>query len=370
MNMNNIPYITIPEGSVKQIQINGTKVWERAHIYGVKWSGGSASTMSRTDDAASFSAPVIGKGTTKGSSPFDNCYPWSEIKTVTQDSNYLVAIPKFWYKITKSGATMTFQIADKAISGFLVSPMHADRGDGKGERDIAYIGRYKCNTSYKSQANYTPVTSITRATARSKIAALGTGYYQQDYAAFWTIRMLFLVEFANWNSQSILQNTTNYSSVSEIKTGNTSSMAYHTGISANGYSIAYRYIEDPWENVLEWIDGIYFSGTNVYCINNPTKFSDTANGTNICTKPTTGGHIKSWTIPSSSTFKWALFPATTNGDTAGYINDYYYPQSGTVLYTGGSRISGVNHGAFMTYCDFTATGTSAYITTRLMKLPS
>ena len=369
MILENVNYISVPEGSVFYIEKDGVKLWDRAHIYGVTWTGTNTSVMQRTDDASLFSSPVIGKGTTNGSSPFDSCYPWSKIKTVVLDSNYLVEIPKFWYKITKSGTAMSIQIADKAVSGFLVSPMHADRGDGSGERDVAYIGRYKCNTSYKSQANYAPVASMTRATARSKIKALGTGYYQQDYASFWTVRMLFLVEFANWNSQSILQNTTNYPSVSDIKTGSTSSMTYHTGISANGYSIAYRYIEDPWENVLEWIDGIYFASGNVYCINNPTQFSDSANGTKICTKPTTGGHIKSWTVPSSSTYKWALFPATTNGETAGYVNDYYYPQSGTVLYTGGSRTSGVNHGAFMTYCDFTATSTSAYITTRLMKLP-
>ena len=46
-------------------------------------------------------------------------------------------------------------------------------------------------------------------------------------------------------------------------------MTYHTGISSNGYSVQYRYVEDPWENTLEWIDGIYYSGANVYCINNP-----------------------------------------------------------------------------------------------------
>ena len=59
----------------------------------------------------------------------------------------LVAIPKFWYKWTKSGNSLKLQIADKETDGFHVSPAHADRGDGKGERDIVYIGRYHCNTN-------------------------------------------------------------------------------------------------------------------------------------------------------------------------------------------------------------------------------
>lgn len=369
MDFKNIPYILIPEGQVKKIAIDDKIIWERAHIYGVTWNGSNTAAMSRTDDSKNFSSPTTGKGTTKGSSPFDTCYPWKDIKPVTLDGNNLVSIPKFWYKITTNGATLSIQISDKKISGFLTSPMHADRGDGKGERDIAYIGRYKCNTNYKSLSGYAPVNNMTRATARSKIAALGTGYYQQDFASFWTIRLLFLVEFATWDGQSVLQNSTNYGSISDIKTGSTSSMAYHTGISSNGYSIAYRYIEDLWENVLEWIDGIYFSGSNVYCINNPAKFSDTANGTNIGTKTTADGYIKSWRVPSSNTFKWALWPASTNGATVGYINDYYYPQSGAILYTGGSRLAITNHGPFMLYCDFTSTGVSQFITTRLMKLP-
>lgn len=369
MDFKNIPYITIPEGPVKSIKVGSTQIWERAHIYGVNWAGGTAATMTRTDDASSFSAPKIGTGTTKGSSSFDNCYPWKDMSVETISGNVLVKIPKFWFKWTKSGTTMKLQIADKPVNGFLVSPMHQDRGDGKGERDYAYIGRHKCNSSYKSVSGQSPIFSKTIDACRTGIKNLGTGFYQEDYAAFWTIRMLALVEFATWNLPSVLLSTTNYDTVANIKTGNVTAMTYHTGVSANKYSFQYRYIEDLWINGLEWLDGLYYSGTSVYCINNPTKFAVGSNGTKIGTRPTTTGFISSWTIPTSSNFKWALIPAATTTNESYTYDGYYYQSTGTVAYIGGARTLLPVHGPFFLYTDFTNTSTSTVITSRLMYLP-
>ena len=369
MNLNQMGYLTIPEGKVASISANGIKIWERAHIYGVSWAGGTSAAMTRTDDSAKFAQPVIGKGTTKGSSPFDNCYPWNKMNVVVDGSNTLVSIPKFWYKWGKSGSTQTLQIADKPVPGFYVSPMHADRGDGKGERDIAYIGKYKCSSSYSSASGQAPITSISIATARSKIKALGNGFYQQDYASFWTIRMLFLVEWATWDSQSVLENTTDFAAQGNIVTGKTSGMAYHTGISADGYSVQYRNIEDQWENILEWVDGLYFSGANMYIVNNPNNFATGSNGTLIGTRSTGTGYIKSWTIPTKSGYEWALIPASVATDESYTYDGYYYTSTGTIAYIGGARGSWELHGAFFMYTDFTATSTSSVITTRLMKLP-
>ena len=370
MEFKNTAALNIPEGTVKYIHdSNNILLWRRPFIYGVSWAGGTSPTMTRTDDAASFGNPVIGRGTTKGSSPFDNCYPWSEMKIVTDGNNVLVAIPKFWYKWTKVSATMKLQIADRKMPGFYVSPMHADRGDGKGERDIAYIGKHKCVYDYRSRAGFAPITSITIGTARTNIKNLGTGYYQQDYASFWTLRMLFLVEWATWDSQSVLQNTTDYDSLANVRTGDTASMSYHTGISASGRSVQYRYVEDPWENMLEWLDGLYFSGTSVYVINNPNNFAVGSNGTQIGTRTTSSGYIKSWTVPSTSGYQWALIPATVATSESYTYDSYYYVSSGTVAYIGGARNAWDVHGAFFMYTDFTASSASTVISTRVMKLP-
>lgn len=369
MNMNNIPYITIPEGSVKTIHKDGAKIWERAHIYGVKWAGGTSPAMTRTDEAENFSTPIIGIGTTKGSSPFDNCYPWKDITVETINTNVLVKIPKFWYKWSKSGTTMTLQIADKKVAGFYISPMHADRGDGVGERDYAYIGRYKCNSSYKSQSGYASLCSKTIGAMRTGIKNLGTGFYQQDYASFWTLRMLFLVEWATWDGMSVIENTNNYSAVSDYRSGKCASMSYHTGISADGYNTQYRYVEDPWESILEWMDGLYFSGSSFYVINNPNNFTTGSNGTKLGTRSTGTGYISSWTIPSASGYQWALIPSGVATGESYTMDGYYYTSSGTVPYIGGARTSWELHGPFFMYTDFTASSTSTVITSRLMYLP-
>ena len=69
---------------------------------------------------------------------------------------------------------MKLQISDTAQEGFFVSPAHADRGDGKGERDKVYVGAYHCGTNYKSTTGVKPIASITRDTARTNIHNLGS----------------------------------------------------------------------------------------------------------------------------------------------------------------------------------------------------
>lgn len=369
IDFSKVKKIVIPEGNVKKIVDSSNRILWEQKIYGVKWTGGTTTSLTRTDDAVGLTA-TPGKGTVKGSSSFDKIEPWASIKKVTDGNNVLVSIPKFYYKWTKSSSTLTLQISDKYVDGFYVSPMHMNRGDGKGEREIAYIGRYKCASStYYSKTGQTALANMSRATARSKIKALGTGYYQADFAAFWTLRMLFLVEYATWDGVSLFNRV---EASAYQKTGGTDAMTYHTGTSANSYNIQYRYVENPWAMGLEWIDGIYMKSGVAYGILNPTKFSDTTNGTNLGTFPT-DGYIKSFAIPSNSNFKWALIPSATGGSATTYIPDYTYGKTatnGVCMYSGGSRtVSLSQNGPFMMYYDFTTTQTSTAIFTRLMKLP-
>lgn len=345
------------------------------NIYGVSWDGSSSTKLTRTNDSENFSAPVPALGGTGGSSPFDSCYPWSEIERVTIDGNELVKIPKFWYRITKVGNSLSFKIADGPVKGFNVSPAHADRGDGKGERDYVYIGRYKCtSSSYKSVTNTALKTNVTRATARSGITSLGSGYYMQDFALWWTVRMLYLVEFADWNSQAVIgYGCGNGSSV--VNTGTTDSMSYHTGTMQSarttyGTGVQYRWIEDPWGNAYEWCDGIRFSGSDVYVFNNPSEYSDTSGGTKTGTRPTSGGYISQWSVPSVSGYDWALYPSAVSGSDSTYVADYcYYYSSGVVLYVGGNYNQSQDHGAFSLSGFYAASGSLSSVGARLQYLP-
>lgn len=343
------------------------------HIYGVQWDGGSSSVWSRTDEAETFTDPVPSVNNSAGSSPFDNCMPWSGMQKVTDSkAGSLVSIPKFWYKWTRSGNIMKLQIADRAVEGFSVSPAHQDRGDGKGERDTVYIGRYHCNSSYKSVTRNTPKVNISRATARSGISAIGSAYWQMDYAMLWTIWMLYLVEFADWDSQTKIGYGCGGATSSPPSVGASDSMPYHTGTvkadrATAGVGCQYRWIEDLWGNVFDWCDGIYFYSSYVYGIKDPSQFSDTANGTRVGSRPTTSGIISKWTTPSTEGFEWLLFPSTVQSSMA-YVKDHYsYGNNGRALYFGGNT-NNTNWGLFYLRSDC---GSSDYYSgtgCRLMKL--
>lgn len=365
--------ITYTEGGVTKTATQAITV-KAISIYGAIWDGTATTAWSRTDDAAGFADPVAAVNNGNGSSPFDSCMPWSGMEIVDDATcGKLVKIPKYWYKWTKTGNQMKLQISDAAQTGFLVSPAHADRGDGKGERDYVYVGRYHCASTYKSTSGVKPVGNITRAAARSSIHALGSDVWQYDFAMYWTIMMLYLVEYADWNSQAKIGYGGGNNSGTE-NMGATDAMTYHTGTTAASRTtyaagIQYRHIEGLWSNVFDWCDGIYFSGANVYCIKNPASFSDTSGGTNIGTRPTSSNWISAWSIPSVSGFEYALYPSAVAGSKNTYVCDYCsYNASGDVLRVGG-RGQVQDYGAFFLSGAGAASDGGAYIGCRLQKLP-
>ena len=345
-----------------------------SEIYGAEWDGTASTVWSRTDAAELFSNPSPAVNNGNGSSPFDNIMPWSGMQIVDDaTAGKLVSIPKYWYKWTRSGNTMKLQISNGPEDGFLVSPAHADRGDGQGERDVVYVGRYHCASNYKSQAGGQPVTNITRASARSNIHNLGSNIWQYDYAMYWTIMMLYLVEYANWNSQATIGYGCSPSG-SKFNLGATDSMVYHTGTTAANRttygSVQYRHIEGLWDNVFDWCDGIYFSGSNVFCIKNPASFSDTSGGTNVGTRATSSGYISGWTNPTASGFEYALYPNAVAGSESTYVCDYCnYNSSGVVLFVGGDYGQYQNRGAFYLLGNNAASGQISNVGCRLQKLP-
>ena len=342
------------------------------HIYGVLWDGTSTTALSRTDDAAGFSDPVPAVSGGSGNSPFDTLLPWSGmVRSTDPQAGELVAIPKYWYKWTKSGSTIKLQIADKAVEGFYVSPAHCDRGDGHGERDVVYVGRYHCHTSnWKSQTGGKPKVNITRSAARSGIHNLGGSVWQWDWAMSWTIKMLYLVEYADWNSQAKIGYGCGNNSATE-NMGATDGMTYHTGTSkANrttyGVGVQYRHIEGLWDNVYDWVDGCYYNSNGLNIILNPNNFSDSNGGTSIGTP--SSGFPSALDIKSALNNQWPL-PTAASGSDSTYVPDYWsFVASYPCLRVGGYYSQSLNHGLFCVDYD-SASSASAGVGCRLMKLP-
>lgn len=351
-------------------------VVEAPPIYGAVWDGSNSPQWTRTQASANFSdpQPAVNNGT--GSSPFDNIMPWSGMQIV-EDANAgtLVSIPKFYYNWIRSGASMELQISSQPQEGFFVSPAHADRGDGFGERDVVYVGRYNCaDANYKSASGVMPKCGITRANFRTNIHALGSDVWQQDFALYWTIRMLYLVEFANWDSQSCIGYGGGNGSVVE-NMGATDSMQYHTGtvaINRTTYgAIQYRHIEALWSNCLEFVDGIV-TGNGYYVFRNPSTFSDSIyDGHWIGNRATASGVPLTFTNITESGYEYALYPESVSGEdyTTRTCDRWIYSSEGRVLSVGGSHAQNQQYGLFYTRNN-TEYGSESYIGSRLMKLPS
>lgn len=326
-------------------------------VFGVCWNYSAQSTAltrlkKATDpnglvnvDITTNPAPAVGTGA--GSSPFDNYLPWSGMDEYNiinnavsykkgqsgfSRSNYdtVVFIPEYYFRIIDDAANKKryFYIADKAKSGFTKHP-----GSGK------YVGRYNTISGYYSKTGSQPLANMTRATARTNSKNKGSKWGQYDFASWCAVWLLYLVEFADWNSQATIGvGICNGSSMSN--TGGTDGMSYHTGTAASSRTatgaVQYRNIENPYGNIWEWIDGVNFSDGTVYVCTTPANYADdtTAGYTNAGTKVQSNGFIKA--IGLSSAAPWAFFPTEVGGSETIYIPDYAGCNSGwRVLLVGG-----------------------------------
>lgn len=340
-------------------------------IYGVEWdwTSGGSTRGKRTDAAASFGDPSPAVNNGSGSSPFDNLMPWSGMVKETRSGGVEVKEPKYWFKWTKTGKKLKLQIADGYVEGFSVDPVNRDRGDGLGELDYSYIGRYHCASGYKSTTGAAQQVNITRSQARTGIHNLGANFWQMDFAQFWYVNMLFLVEFADWNGERIGRGCS--TSNSKMNNGQTDAMGYHTGTTAanrDSYGFTqYRNIEGWWDNVYDWMDGCYYNSNGLNVISNPNNFSDSANGTLVGTP--SSGYPSDFTIPTASGLEWALFPSAANGSQTTYVPDsWYFSGSNPCLFHGGSYSQNQGHGPFcVSYSGTSVSG--GYIGCRLQERP-
>lgn len=341
------------------------------HIYGASWDGTSTTKWSRTDEAAEFTDPVpYVAGASSYGSPFDSLQPWAGMVKSERTGGTMVAIPKFWYLLEQSGSGMSIKIADKKVAGYSVSPAHMDRGDGNGERDVVYVGRYHCASGYKSKTGSPPLTSMTRSSARTNIHSLGSAIWQCDFAMRFTLWLLYIVEFADWNSQAKIGYGCSPSS-NTFTMGYTDSMPYHTGTDrsrrATYGGTQYRNIEGLWDNVWDWCDGCYNNGDGLNIILNPANFSDNSGGTAVGVP--SNGWPSAFGVKTNGGFPMFI-PTSTPGSDATYSCDYWsFSSSGPCLFVGGycSHVSG--YGLF--YVNYGSTsGAGGGIGCRLQELPN
>lgn len=340
------------------------------HIYGASWDGTSTTRWSRTDEAAEFTDPVpYVAGASSYGSPFDNLQPWAGMVKSERTGGTMVSIPKFWYKLTQNGRGMTIKIADRAVEGYSVSPAHMDRGDGNGERDVVYIGRYHCNGTYKSGTG-SPRANMTRSSARSGIHNLGSTIWQSDFAMRFTLWLLYIVEFADWNSQAKIGYGCSPSS-NTFTMGYTDSMPYHTGTDQSSRATyggtQYRNIEGLWDNVLDWCDGCYYNSSGLNIILNPANFSDSSNGTAVGVP--SNGWPSAFRVKTNGGFP-VFIPTSASGNDATYSCDYWYFSSSSPCLCVGGYCSHISYYGLFFVNYLSASSYDGYIGCRLQELPN
>lgn len=338
----------------------------KAPIYGATWAGTSAPEWTRTDDSADFEEPIAAIANGTGASPFDSLYPWSEMKIVEdKDAGALVSIPRFYYKWSVTDTTIGLQISPVEFDGCFVSPAHEDRDDGNGERDIVYVGRYLNSENFRSETGTTPYRA-TRANNRTAVTAIGDDVWLQDASIAWTIKMLYLVEYANWINDSTLGKTI-LSTDTSFLSGATDSMQYHTGTTAELRSasgqIQYRHIEDI-AGTYEIVDGCYANGSDFYIKKNPSAFTDTKSGGVLIGRMINPSTQRFFQMFKQSTagdgLEYMLLPSEVGGSSTTYIGASIRYSSSALYYT--------NSGTSMFGMEFAIA--SAVRASRIMKLPN
>ena len=275
----------MPEGYNVQIDPNGSIGYgETSKIYGVDGVGGESPTLTRTDAAVGLGYTV---GESEIHSDFSSRFPWCEMIEVrrewetdyTSGANVFIRIPKFYSKITKNeDGTYKYQISGTRHDGFSTLFI-----DGKGnEIDYVLVGKYEMGEDFDgitnlaaSISNTEVVTGFTIGSVRGYCQGVGNGYQQYDFLIDAIIKQLFMIEFATTDSQSIMMGYCN-GNAAKIYTGRGNTVATASGSptsNTNGnYACVYRGIENLWGNTWTFVDGIRFSGENIYLCTDPKKY--------------------------------------------------------------------------------------------------
>lgn len=199
---------------------------------------------------------------------------------------------------------------------------------------MVFIGRYKCNSNFKSETRNTPYhdSSASRAKMRNGIHSLGSNIFQFDFCMLFTIWLLYLVEFADWNSQEKIGYGGGDGGYNPTACGYTDEMPYHTGTMARSRdtykaSTQYRNIEGLWENEHQFVDGIYvgeksYISQDVFFILNPNNFSDSSNGTGINFTNYLNGVPSIFKVYTINNFTF-FFPIYCDGSNSTYSCDSF-----------------------------------------------
>ena len=391
-------YVHISAGSNYTSSAQGyyVRVESLTSVFGVSWDSSQPSTaltrLTKANDPNKLvtvditTEPVPAVGTGSGSSPFDSYMPWMGMEEYTLNNEtgrvsakkgdpgftrtninlpVMVKIPEFYYKIERVGSIFRYYVADGPVDGLSLHPGSGDNYLGRyeaGEASSGTMGPILASYSGKTQS-----VSKTRSEFRDRARNMASGFQLRDIAAWCAYDLLYLVEYADWDSQKkigpgIVNDTAAH------KTGETDAMVYHTGRANSGdnSAVQYRGIENPWGNVWEWVDGINFNNYAPVICTDPTKYADDTTTNYTVAGVPLGGSGSTKTLGISTNLPWAYLPREPGGSETTYIPDSMNSSSAwKVLMVGGSRGNSSAAGLFCFHAGNSSSSSGVSIGTRL-----
>ncbi len=343
-------------------------------IYGASWDRKSSPTLTRTDAAVGLQAGING-----AQNDFDNVEPWKGMHRVTDSmNNVFVRVPKFYIRKTQTGdpdnGTATWQVSLVSHGDDWYLPKGFWDFENSKELDYIDIGAYDATGSSSkltSVAGKTPLVNLSIADFRSAAQANGTGYQIWDIHAWDMLQVLFIIEFATLNSQSIMEGIDNGSSAAN--SGAADSHKGSSGTAGSGSNaMSYRGIENLYDNVLQFCDGVNFKDNQPWICEDATKYqSDLFAAPYVRTgyaATSSGSNYYIKALGFDSVHPYAQFTTDDSGSGPTYYADYDYPGSGnTILETGGYWGDGADVGLFYSARDFSSTYAGAVNGCRLLK---
>ena len=316
------------------VSITGKQVTETNLIYGIKRDTNSTSTEWERIEAsigleANAVLPESGSTTvanTEVKNDFDNIYPWSNIRSYNYDasktkvtawygdSNFkfdgsngevLTFIPGFWYKREVVDGIEYQYISKYEQSGYSYSePFSVGRYKMSGGTDAYHKSttgtlnnNYNDNIelmkgggssggtvindgSGRSKNGVYPSASATISDFRERASMLGNEFSILDYH-WYVLQMLYLVEYADYDSQTKLGKGVTENNDGAIMMGGADSLGMKSGclINDGAHSMIYRGIEDIYGNTGDFLDGINIRNYQAYINYDFTTYkSDTFDG--------------------------------------------------------------------------------------------
>ena len=349
---------------------NGPKVWA------VQWDyGNSSSALTRltpeTDPLGLVTETIDAEPVVGVSSPFDAYAPWNGMKrrnfasgapeawdgedgfsTTTKDT--MVWIPEFWVKVVDNAGSSIrdYYLSTGEAEGFVKHP-------GSGQ----YVGAYPTSNNNQSMSGKTRQSDQSIVTMRTNAKAKGAGWGLIDWAERTAIQFLYIIEYANWNSQNMIGD----GPTSDYSTGQSDALTYHTGSTSNGV-VRYRWIEGLWRSQFEWTDGLNVVGGQVYVSTDRDSYqSDVTTGYTLISG-CAGNNYNIQKLKYDAGHPWSIgLPEVTGGSAYDqYIGDGGLISNGTyVLVCGGSWYSDAYYGLFRFYAGLSSSSSSLGYGSRL-----